>query len=148
MPSLKACAAEAEDDDVKTDPRTNLKLLGKEVVVGVAGRTFTEWCGERPTALTLPPPAPVAVLTDPFELVDDALECEWWCWCWWIERMDETDEDVDLRPRRPCPWPAEERRTARGVRGEGDRDWRLYDVVVCRRGAEDSCDCVCPWGCP
>jgi hypothetical protein len=128
MPSLKAWAADADDDDVNTEPRTNLKLLGKEVVVGVAGRTLTEWWGERPMALTLlppPPPAPVAVDTDPLELVDEALEWEWWCWCWWMERMDETELDVDLRPRRPCWWPADERRTVRGVRGEGERDWRL-----------------------
>lgn len=41
--------------------------------------------------------------------------------------MDETDEDVDLRPRSP----AEERRIVdRGVMGDGDNDCRLYDVVI------------------
>lgn len=41
-----------------------------------------------------------------------------------MERMEETEEDVDLRPRKPVP--ADERRMAeRGVSGEGDRDCRL-----------------------
>ena len=39
---------------------------------------------------------------------------------WWIERTDETEDDVDLRPRRP----AEERRKERGVSGAGDMETR------------------------
>jgi hypothetical protein len=33
------------------------------------------------------------------EEVEEALECEWWCL--WMDRIEETDDDVDLRPRRP-----------------------------------------------
>jgi hypothetical protein len=43
-------------------------LLGKLVAVGVAGSTFTEWCGLR---------APMGVLvtaSEPFDDVDDAFE--------------------------------------------------------------------------
>jgi len=37
-------------------------------------------------------------------------------------RIDETEEEVDLRPRKP----ADERRyELRGVRGEGDKELRL-----------------------
>jgi hypothetical protein len=33
------------------------------------------------------------------EEVEEALECVWW---WWgIERMEETEEEVDFLPRRP-----------------------------------------------
>lgn len=35
--------------------------------------------------------------------VDEALE---WVWTWWTLRIEETEDDVDLRPRSP----AEERR--------------------------------------
>lgn len=35
--------------------------------------------------------------------VDEALE---WVWTWWMLRIEDTEDDVDLRPRRP----AEERR--------------------------------------
>jgi hypothetical protein len=44
-------------------------LEGKELVVGVAGRTFTEWCGLRVGRDTL--------LTDPepLEDVEEAFEC-------------------------------------------------------------------------
>lgn len=38
--------------------------------------------------------------TEPVELVEEALECEWRWWC--MDRMEETDEEVDLRPRRPA----------------------------------------------
>ena len=37
------------------------------------------------------------------EDVEEALE---WLWTWWMLRMEEMDEEVDLRPRRP----ADERR--------------------------------------
>lgn len=33
------------------------------------------------------------------EDVEEALE---WVWTWWMERTEETDEEVDLRPRRPA----------------------------------------------
>ncbi len=42
-------------------------------------------------------------------------------------RMEETEEDVDLRPLRPV---LERRKVDRGVRGEGEREWRLLVGVV------------------
>lgn len=49
-----------------------------------------------------------------------------------MDRTEETDEEVDLRPRRP----AEDLLTVdRGVIGDGERDCRLYDEPVrLRRG--------------
>ena len=81
-------------------------LEGNVVAVGVDGRTFTELCGERQLVL-------VALLIDGnaeewTELeVDDVEEALEWVWTWWMLRMELTDEDVDLRPRRPTV-PAEE----------------------------------------
>lgn len=44
-------------------------------------------------------------------------------------RMEETDEEVDLRPLKP----AEERRYEfRGVRGDGERELRLCELEVFR----------------
>jgi hypothetical protein len=66
------------------------------------------------------------------EDVDEAFECEWW-WCG-IERIEDTDEEVDLRPRRPPP---EERRyEERGVRGAGLAERRrvLPEPLVEMRG--------------
>jgi hypothetical protein len=64
------------------------------------------------------------VETEQLEDVEEVLECEWW-W-WWMLRMEETEEEVDLRPRRPV---LGRRKVDRGVRGEGERDWRLLGVV-------------------
>lgn len=51
------------------------------------------------------------------EEVEEAFECVWW---WWgMERMDEMEEEVDLRPRRP---PEERRYEERGVSGEGESE--------------------------
>ena len=50
-----------------------------------------------------------------------------------MDRMDETDDDVDFRPRRPAP-PEARRIVDRGVSGEGDREWRLYELEECIRG--------------
>jgi hypothetical protein len=61
--------------------------------------------------------------TEPLDEVDEALLWEWW-WVWCRERTDETEEDVDLRPRRPVG-PDERRTVERGVSGEGEREWRL-----------------------
>jgi hypothetical protein len=48
-----------------------------------------------------------------------------------MERMDETDDDVDFLPLKPV----EERRIVDlGVSGDGDRDWRLYAFEVAIRG--------------
>lgn len=33
------------------------------------------------------------------EDVEEALECEWW-WCG-IERIEDTEDEVDFLPRRP-----------------------------------------------
>lgn len=70
----------------------------------------------------------IAVETEPFELVDDALE--WVCACLWMERMEEMEDEVDLRPRSPDP----RRIVERGVRGDGERDCRLYDLEDGTRG--------------
>ncbi|KAK5635862.1 hypothetical protein RRF57_011574 [Xylaria bambusicola] len=64
MPSLKLRA--------NGGPRTSRILEGNDAVVGVAGRTLTEWCGDRPPARGV-----FVVETDPFELVELALECVW-----------------------------------------------------------------------
>ena len=46
-------------------------------------------------------------------------------------RIEETEEDVDLRPRRPV---LERRNVERGVKGEGERDCRFVVMgVVCIR---------------
>jgi len=42
-------------------------------------------------------------------------------------RIDDTEDDVDLRPRRPL---LVRRKDDRGVIGEGERDVRLLGVVV------------------
>jgi hypothetical protein len=49
--------------------RTTRMLEGKEEVVGVAGRTLTEWCGERVGIETLD------MEPEPLEDVEEALEC-------------------------------------------------------------------------
>jgi len=86
------------------DPlRTTRMLDGNVDVVGVAGRTLTVelLCG---LLAIFPDVECDGEATDAdADDVDDALECE--C-TWWIERIDETELDVDLRPRRPT----EERR--------------------------------------
>lgn len=92
-------------------------LDGRLLDCGVTGRTLTEWCGEVPRWRV---DLDMDVDTDPFELVDEALE--WVCWWWWIDRIEDTEDDVDLRPRSP----ADERRMAvLGVSGEGERECRL-----------------------
>ena len=96
-------------------PRTRRMLDGKEFAVGVFGRTFTEWCGERPPAMGV-----LVVETEPLELVELAFECVWW-WCG-IVRMEDNEEEVDFLPRRPVD---ARRIEERGVTGPGDNDWRL-----------------------
>lgn len=53
--------------------RTTRMLDGNALVVGVAGRTLTEWCGERVGSETF-----VDMLPEPLEDVEEALECVWW----------------------------------------------------------------------
>jgi len=63
--------------------------------------------------------------TEPLELVEDALLWLWW-WAWCMDRIDDTEDDVDLRPRRPVE---DRRMVPRGVKGDGERDCRLR--VIC-----------------
>ena len=94
------------------------------VVVGVAGRILTEAWGERVVKVVVfmeaePDPwAFVLLVVIEADDVDDALECEW---TWWMLRTDDTEEDVDFRPRRPA---LERRYEDRGVNGEGERELR------------------------
>jgi hypothetical protein len=94
--------------------RTTRMLLGKALVVGVAGRTFTEWWGLRVgrDILLMDP--------EPLEEVEEALECV--CWWWWMVRIEETEDEVDFRPRRPV---LDRRKVERGVNGAGDIECRL-----------------------
>ena len=105
-------------------PRTSRMLLGMEGA-GAAGRTLTELRGLAPRPSVF---LDMAVDTEPLEDVLDALECEWrW---WWMLRMLETLELVDLRPRRP----EDRRRVLRGVSGAGLSDCRLYFELDTRGG--------------
>ena len=54
-------------------------------------------------------------------LLEDADEALEWVCAWWMLRIDETDDEVDLRPRNPV----EERRyELRGVSAEGESEFR------------------------
>jgi hypothetical protein len=79
--------------------RTTRMLLGKDDEVGVAGRTFMLLCGDLVSLWPWLPVADAAGEVMDMEDVEEALEWEWW-WCG-MERMEETDEDVDFLPRRP-----------------------------------------------
>jgi hypothetical protein len=75
-------------------------FVGKVVAVGVAGRTLTDVCGDLGTPL-------LPSTLDCTELVLEEVEEVFECVCtWWRLRMDETEDEVDLRPRKP----AEDRR--------------------------------------
>lgn len=76
-------------------------LEGKEEVVGVAGRILTELWGERDGRFVGGRAEDWTELD--VEDVELALE---WLGTWWMLRMEETEDEVDLRPRRPV----EERR--------------------------------------
>lgn len=89
--------------------RTTRTLVGNAAAAnGVAGRTLTLECGLRLTAVPETElwrsEAEVLVgLAREADEVLEALECEWW----WvgacgIERMLETELEVDFRPRRPA----------------------------------------------
>lgn len=74
-------------------------MLGsREDAPGVVGSTLTDGWGDLDGRA-------VGVDADPtlFDEMDDALECE--C-VWWMLRIEEIEDDVDLRPRNP---PAERR---------------------------------------
>lgn len=81
----------------------------------------------------------------------EALECVCWCWEWKVLRMELTEEEVDLRPRRP----AEGRRMEEwGVRVWGLRLERLRcalvrlscELAVLTRGRAGRVDRVCSSG--
>ena len=58
------------------------------------GRTLTDVCGDRLIIF-----ADAVGVSKPFDDTEEALECEW---AWWMVRIDETEEEVDLRPRKPA----------------------------------------------
>lgn len=69
-------------------------LEGKDATVGVEGRTLTEVCGD----------------LDDFENgteewmeleVEEVEEAFEWVGKWWMLRMEDTDDEVDLRPLKP-----------------------------------------------
>ena len=74
--------------------RTRRMLEGKVVEVGVAGRTLTLLCG----LLALWWLVTLGEAMETLE-VEEALLWVWW-WCGML-RMLLTEEEVDLRPRRP-----------------------------------------------
>lgn len=78
--------------------RTSRMLEGKVDEVGVAGRTLMLLCGLL-AILWLWPDTETAGEVMEAEDVEEAFECEWW-WCG-IDRIEDTEEEVDLRPRRP-----------------------------------------------
>jgi hypothetical protein len=71
-------------------------VLLKVPVVGVAGRTLIEVCGDRPTDLL---PGECIVSTLLLDLLDALL----WEACRGKDLILETDELVDFLPRRPIP---------------------------------------------
>jgi hypothetical protein len=104
--------------------RTRRIADGNADDVGVAGRIFTdpELCGDERVCLC------DETLGDLIETddVDDAFECVWW---WYgMLRMLDTDEEVDLRPRRP---PDERRYDDRGVSGAGEAERRRSEPEPC-----------------
>lgn len=83
-------------------PRTRRMLEGKVLAVGVDGRTLTDVCGERPVRMLDALLWAEGKADECTELevdeVDEALE---WVCTWWMLRTELTDDEVDLRPRRP-----------------------------------------------
>jgi hypothetical protein len=92
LPSLIVLFEPSETPPV----RTRRMFEGKDEDVGVAGRTLMLLCGD---LVSLWPETETAGEPMEMEDVDEALEWEWW-WCG-MERIEETDEDVDFLPRRP-----------------------------------------------
>jgi hypothetical protein len=85
------------DVDEAGGSRTNLpKLLGAPVV-GVAGSTLILVCGLLPTLLE-----GLVTVSMELELLLEALEC---VLCRGNDRIEETEDDVDFRPRRPVTLP-------------------------------------------
>ena len=105
--------------------RTRRMLLGKLPVVGVAGRTLTEWCGLRGWRGVLE----MVVEMEPLEEVELALLWLWW-WVLCMDRMEETEDEVDFRPRSPAGPEVRRTAVARGVSGEGESERRLYGAAA------------------
>lgn len=87
---IRALRVFSSSDEVNL---SSLLPEGKCVLVGVAGRTLMVECGDRADRL--------AGLCRPsmlFEDTDEALLC---VVCLGMLLIDESDEDVDLRPRNP-----------------------------------------------
>ena len=100
-------------------PRTRRMLEGKAGSVGVAGRTLTDECGEgRWWTMVAFVPNAEELMEFVVEEVEEALE---WVVTWWMLRMDETELEVDLRPRRPG---VERRYEECGFKGAGEREER------------------------
>lgn len=57
-----------------------------------------------------------------------------------MERIEDTEEDVDFRPRRP---PEERRYEERGVSGAGDAESRLMEPEPCVEPRGRGAMCVC-----
>lgn len=96
MPNAELPSLTLLESRVRLPVRTRRMLEGKEEEVGVAGRTLMELWGD---LVSLWPEMDTAGEVMDIEDVEEALE---WVWWWWgIERMDETEEDVDFLPRRP-----------------------------------------------
>lgn len=102
--------------------RTNRMLLGNRVfAVGVAGSIFTDECGDRDILVDA---AGVDTVSRLFVDAEDAFEC---VRAWWMLRIEDTDDEVDLRPRSP----ADDRRyELRGVWGAGDSELRCDPRLV------------------
>jgi hypothetical protein len=111
-------------------------LEGKVEFVGVAGRSLTDVWGD--LGLEAVAETVGEAMEAEAEEVEDAFECVWW-WCG-MERMEETDEEVDLRPRRP---PELRLYEERGVKGEGETEGRLPDPVVEILGRCGACEGGC-----
>ena len=84
---------------VRPPVRTRRMFEGKDEDVGVAGSTLMLLWGDLVSLCGWLPDTDTAGEAMDAEDVDEALECEWW-WCG-IERIEDTDEDVDFLPRRP-----------------------------------------------
>lgn len=50
-----------------------------------------------------------------------------------MERTEETEDEVDFRPRSPVG-PDERRTFDRGVSGDGEREWRLFAGMLVSMG--------------
>lgn len=145
-PSLLAAAVAAVMlKEVGAPARTRRMLEGNVDEVGVAGRTLMLLWGLLVILWPWPETETAGEAMDADD-VDDALECEWW-WCGML-RIEDTEDEVDFRPRRP---PEERRYEERGVSGAGEAESRRTEPepLVDTRGRGVTCVvggafvCVC-----